>query len=143
MFSALTEQFFFLLQQPLKDRTEFFPAQILINARAGLPDSAEVAPVMQHAGMQRPLTASPGPSLMYSTTGILCIKNTMMIHDVHLDHITRYPPIFFFDFLPGQAQLGDHPFLIILIQRDGGFPLAAEAATGTGEDIRESVLNHR
>jgi hypothetical protein len=74
---------------------------------------------------------------VYGAAGFLCVKNTVVIHDVHLDHIAGYPPVFFFDFLPGQTQFRDHSFLIVLIQRDRGFALAAGAAAGAGEDVRE------
>lgn len=132
-----TKQLAFLLQQLLEEMAEFFPTQFLINARARLPNGKKIIFITQDTGMERPLPAPPRPTQVYGTTGVLCVKNTVVIHDLHLHHLAGYPPVFFFDFLPGQAQFSDHPFLIILIQRDRGFALAARAATSAGEDIRE------
>jgi hypothetical protein len=74
---------------------------------------------------------------MDSTTDVLLVKITAVIHDFHLHDITSDPPISLLNLLPAQAQLSNHPFLIVLVQRDRGFALAARAATGAGEDIRQ------
>lgn len=87
--------------------------------------------------MQRPLTAAPGPSLVYGAADILLIKDAVVIHDFHLHRIAAYAPVFFLHLLSGQAQLGNHPFLIIFVQRNRGFALAAEAATGAVKNIRK------
>lgn len=136
--SALSaEQLFVLLQQLFKDVTELFPAQGLIDARAGLTNSTKVTFITENTRVKRPLAATPGPSLMHRAPHILVVKNAVMIHDLHLHHRTGNPPVFFLNLLLTQAQFGDHPLLIVLVQRDRCFALTAIATAGAVEDIRE------
>ncbi len=85
--------------------------------------------------MERPLAAAPGAAFMDRTAGVPIIKNTVVVNDLHLHHVAGYPPVFFPDLFTTQAQLVDHPLLILLVQGNGSFALAAVTAAATDKYI--------
>lgn len=126
-----------LRQKLLEHGAELLPAQFLIDARAGLADGAEIVFIAQHAGMQGPLAATPRTARMDGAAALRAVKNAVMINYFHLHHVAGHAPVLLLHLLTGQSERTNHPLLIILIKRDRGFPLTAEAAAGAGENVSQ------
>lgn len=61
------------------------------------------------------------------------VKDTMPVKGFHLGDITVYLQIFFGYFGQWQTQMLDHPFDIVLIQRNRGHSVATVTASFTFE----------
>jgi hypothetical protein len=53
-----------------------------------------------------------------------------MVNDLHLHDIARHSPTGGLCFLARKAERGQHPLLIVRVERNGGLALAAVAAAG-------------
>ena len=70
------------------------------------------------------------------------IKNTMAVLGLHLHDRAGNPPILPSGFFGGQAQGLDHPFLIMPVEGDRGFAVAAETTASALKNIGNLVGGH-
>lgn len=91
--------------------------------------------------MQRPLPAAPGTAGMDEAT--LAKEDTMAVLGFHLDTVATDPPVAPSHLLLCHRQTMEHPLLVILVQRDGSFPLATETTAFATEYFRQFHLECR
>jgi hypothetical protein len=132
------EQPAFLLQKLPEYGAELLPAYFLVDAGAGLADDAEIVFIGQNTWMQGPLAATPRTAFMDGAAILRVVKNAVMINYFHLHHRAGHAPVLFLHLLPGQTERTNHPLLIVLIQRDRGFPLTAKTAADAGKNIGQT-----
>jgi hypothetical protein len=91
--------------------------------------------------MERPLAAASWPAFMHRAAAVFIIKYTVMIDDFHLNYAAGYPPVFILNICTAHCKFIDHPLLVLLIQRNRRFTLAAVPAAAADEYIgKESFL---
>ena len=120
---SIEKVFLFFLEQCSELFTEILIAHIPVYPWTGFFYNLIVFPVIEHAGMQWPLGAAPWFPGMDCAS--ISKKNAMAINCQHLYGIAGLAPEPAGNHLPFQAQMFNHSFLIILVKRNGCFPLAA------------------
>jgi hypothetical protein len=119
--------FFLLKIKQLREYpAELFITEISVNPGTGFLDDLKIFPAFQNAWMQRPLSTAPRFPCMNGTAVI--IENTVTVYCLHLNGISGLVPILFNNFMALHIKIFNHSFLVVRIQGNCGFALAAVAA---------------
>jgi len=119
-----------MIEQRLKDTAKLFVVESFFESGTGLDDGSVIVLVGEHARVERPLPATPGPSLVDGAPGLRIVEDAVSLAGLHLDHRTGHSPVTRPGFFTAQTKRLNHSLLIAFVKGDGGFPVATETATG-------------